>query len=183
MPRDVVRLWCPITFVSHTSKPDHLSTCTLGNVDETESEWNIRKEHHKLLTSPEISWVNVTTPPYTFSHCFLPHLFSKGVKQTDLLWSTVWIQILRNCFTQQNRKNPQQVTPLRPFPDTASLAAPWRMTHQSCSYKSLDMAMRNPSWGSSCLFKAQLLLQNSYKTCSLLKLSNLEQWCPIQVPN
>lgn len=89
MPRDVVRVWCPKSFVSRTSEPEHLSTGTLGDVDETESEWNIWKEHHKWLTSSEIVWVNFTTPPYTFSHCFLPHLFFKGVKQTDLLQSIV----------------------------------------------------------------------------------------------
>lgn len=111
MPRDVVRVWCPMSFVSHTSETDHLSTCTLGDVDETESEWNTWKEDHKWLTYLEISWINVTTPPYTFSHCFLPHSFSKCVKKPNLLQNTVCIQILRNCFMQQNRKDHQKGPP------------------------------------------------------------------------
>lgn len=36
------------------SEPDHLSTCTLGDVNETESEWNIWQEDLKWLTYSEI---------------------------------------------------------------------------------------------------------------------------------
>lgn len=103
----MVRVWCLMSFVSHTSEPAHLSTCTLGDVHGKESEWNILKEDLKWLTYSEISWINVTTS----LTCFLQHLFSKGVKPPDLLQSTMWIQNLRSCFTQQNRKYHQQGPP------------------------------------------------------------------------
>lgn len=173
MPGDVVRAWCSTSFVSHTSEPDHRSPGILGNVDERESKWNIWKEDHKWLTYSEVSWINVTTPPYMVSHCFLSHLFSTGVKQINLLQITVWIQILRNYFMQQNRKIPPERPHATSFPTEA---LPW-CCKPGCSVAcdTSTMLLRTTGHGTEELkvgqllpFQGPALLQLSYKRCTLV---------------